>query len=113
MASFENLGTAGAYDNLIADTKVVTALTEVVTAATDMTRGTLATVADGKATKATAEAGDNYVVITDDVKANGKVTAYKSGNFIRQTVEAATGIELTAAVEEAARKDNISFVDAN
>lgn len=111
MALYENLGTVADYDNLFAGVQIP-ALTKVVTAAADMERGTLVTVAGGKATKATAEAGDNYAIITDDVKANGKVTAYKSGYFVRNTVEGVTGIEISEAVEEAARKDMIFFTDA-
>lgn len=111
MASYENIGTAGAYDNLIGGAKVPE-LVVVVTASEEFKRGTLVTIADGKATKATAEAGDNYGIIADDADANGKVTAYKSGYFIRNTVEKVTEIEISAAVEEACRKDGIQFVDA-
>lgn len=109
--AFENLGTVADYDNLFAGVQIP-ALTKVVTANADMKRGTLATVTGGKAGKATADAGDNYVVITDDVKTGEKVTAYKSGYFVRNTVESITGIEISEAVEEAARKDNIFFADA-
>lgn len=111
MALYENLGEVAAYDNLIAGTELPI-LTRYATASADLTRGTLVTVKSGKAAKATAEAGENYGIIADDAKTNEKVEIYISGLFVRSTVEKATGLELSEAAEEAARKDGIIFKDA-
>lgn len=103
-----------AYDNLVVGNETE-AKPVKVTKGTEFKVGALVTITDGAAALATATAGKNYGIVADVVKADEEdtyVSVYTKGHFVKGTVEAATGIEITEELEEACRMDNILFVDS-
>ena len=108
------------YDGLIANAKHpvdvksvgLTFASEGFTATT-LTRGTLLCLdANGKAVKFTAAEGQSPdSILTDDITVTAAgdyvATAYKTGCFVRQTINAATGITLTDAQVETLRTKGI------
>lgn len=106
--SMQETFTSPAKDKLFAANQIMPVVSGKMTVTAAAKRGTLLAATGAKATGA----NDVYAVLAADVEAGKEAGVYFTGEFNSTALAEATGIEITAAIIQAARKIGI-FINTN
>lgn len=108
--AMKEVETAPKKDNLFSATQIMPTVQDMMTVTADVKRGALIDAAGALITSSTA--ANVYAVVAADTAKTKSAPVYLTGEFNVTAVKEATGIEITAAMKQAARKIGI-FLKTN